>query len=251
MNASNMKSDYYVSDDEPTAEQKRQWSAEAKEQRAKWAAEGRDAGGSLISHPSPCMCMYCAPRPLTCPLFRMACPSATVAQEKRFAAEARAFEEGSWWSLVGEEMLATEDREVAEGLATRVEREARAAALVDAFDRKNKSERVAIRVGAMCTKKSVVIQKVAQPCKFLYNCQGTPARPTSMSVTTECWSHEYIDPLTKQKIVKHVCDRLHPGEEGWCSAWDTDRNFRPANAENRFKSLGGGQPRGGQDRRRR
>jgi len=49
-------------------------------------------------------------------------------------------------------------------------------------------------------------------------------------VTTECWSHEYTDPVTGATIAKHVCDRMHPGEAGWLTQWDTDRTFKPAAA---------------------
>jgi hypothetical protein len=77
------------------------------------------------------------------------------------------------------------------------------------------------------------IGKVDEPCKFLYDCQGTPARPTTARVTTECWSHEYTHPETGKVVAKHVCDRLHPGEEGWCEQWNTDRNWKPSAAPTR------------------
>lgn len=105
-----------------------------------------------------------------------------------------------------------------------------------------KAERVAVRTGAACGKKAVV-RKVAQPCKFLFNCQGSPAKPTSKTVTTECWSHEYTDPSTGRRVVKHACDRLHPGEEGWLPQWNGNPSYRapaPAPAQpSRFQNLGG------------
>lgn len=94
-----------------------------------------------------------------------------------------------------------------------------------------KAERVAVRVGVYRKEKS---KKIMQPCKFLYNCQGTPAKPTTRRVTTECWSHEYTDPETGKRIVRHVCDRMHPGEEGWCKEWDGNPYYKP---ENRFAAL--------------
>ncbi len=99
-----------------------------------------------------------------------------------------------------------------------------------------KAERVAVRVGVYRKQRS---EKIMQPCKFLYNCQGTPARPTTRRVTTECWSHEYTDPETGKRIVKHVCDRMHPGEEGWCKEWDGNPSYRPGEPQNRFAALRG------------
>ena len=137
----------------------------------------------------------------------------------------------SLWQIYGEEMIAVEDRLAAEAIATAPQREADSAAAAAAFDCKEKAERVAIRVGAARNRNgAVAIVKRPEPCKFLYNCQGTPARPTTLGVTTECWSHEYRDPKTGAIVAKHVCDRLHPGEAGWLPQWITDRRFKAAAA---------------------
>ncbi len=74
--------------------------------------------------------------------------------------------------------------------------------------------------------------KQMRPCKYLYSCVGDRktggARPTTLHITTECWTHSYTDPLTKKVISKHACWFLHPGEPGWCKEWEKNRNFVPA-----------------------
>lgn len=95
-------------------------------------------------------------------------------------------------------------------------------------------------------KKTATIRKVAEPCKWLYldesapksewrrtkaGKQEPPYRPYLTGAI--CWAWEYKDPKTKQLIVKHTCDHLHPGEEGWCKEWDTDGRWRPAAAATR------------------
>lgn len=94
-------------------------------------------------------------------------------------------------------------------------------------------------------KRGQAVQKKPCPCKMLYSCQGDKstggARPTTLHVSSECWAHEYVDPLTKKRVVKHVCPWLHPGEEGWLKEWETNRLFNPnaTAAQNRFAALAG------------
>jgi hypothetical protein len=180
----------------------------------------RDGQGVLLAHSSACKGMCCVPEtpyhlsPLYADIARLF--GAAVAEDYYHFTD-RLQEEGSWWQLFADDLMPVEQRLAAEYAATRPEREAAAAAAVEAFDRKTKVERTAIRVGASCNKHgAAAIRKVAQPCKFLYNCKGTPARPTTMHVTTECWSH-----------ASGVCDRMHPGETGWAPQWQTDRTFKP------------------------
>jgi hypothetical protein len=133
----------------------------------------------------------------------------------------------SLWEISRNEMVALEARLEVEYAASKAEHDAALAAAAAAADCRSKAERVAIRNGAACNRHGAkLIQKRAEPCKFLYNCQGTPARPTTLGVTTECWSHEYKDPKTGAIVAKHVCDRLHPGEAGWLKEWNTDRRFK-------------------------
>ncbi len=74
--------------------------------------------------------------------------------------------------------------------------------------------------------------KQMRPCKYLYSCEGDRktggARPTTLHISSECWSHSYTDPLTKKVISKHACWFLHPGEAGWCNEWVKNRNFMPS-----------------------
>lgn len=74
-------------------------------------------------------------------------------------------------------------------------------------------------------------KKESYPCKYLYSCVGERktggAKPTTLHISSECWSHAYTDPLTGERIEKHACWNLHPGEEGWCKEWETNRLFKP------------------------
>lgn len=38
-------------------------------------------------------------------------------------------------------------------------------------------------------------------------------------IYTECWFWEYVDPKTRQKVCKHVCNCIHPGQAGWEDEW--------------------------------
>lgn len=97
------------------------------------------------------------------------------------------------------------------------------------------------------------IRKVQEPCKWLYLDEKAPKSewwrtrdgklnpPYRPHLTGgECWAFEYHDPKTGKLQVKHTCDRLHPGEEGWCSEWNTNGRWRPAATEVRdFSCLSG------------
>ena len=120
-----------------------------------------------------------------------------------------------------------------------------AAAELEALSRKlaSKARDHEIKAGYKCNKG----KKESTPCKYLYNPQGDRstggARPTTLHITTECWSHAYTDPATGERIEKHACWFLHPKEPGWCKEWETDRRFKPAVStttpvNNRFAHLG-------------
>jgi hypothetical protein len=111
------------------------------------------------------------------------------------------------------------------------------------YEMRLKAERIAIKNGLMSNKRGPVeVKKVYQPCKFLYSCVGTPAKPTTLHISSECWSHDYVCPKTGKRITKHACDRMHPGESGWCNEWETNRNFKPTpqGVETRWFALKGG-----------
>jgi hypothetical protein len=128
----------------------------------------------------------------------------------------------------------------AEQEAKRAQEEA--AAELEALSRKlaSKARDHEIKAGYKCNKG----KKEMAPCKYLYDPKGDRstggARPTTLHITTECWSHSYTDPATGERIEKHACWFLHPGEDGWCKEWETNRLFRPAEppVNNRFAHLG-------------
>jgi hypothetical protein len=78
-------------------------------------------------------------------------------------------------------------------------------------------------------------RKEMRPCRYLYSCNGDRktggARPSTLHITTECWNYEYHDPITKKLVISHTCMHLHPGEEGWCKEWETNRLFVPSGAQ--------------------
>ena len=142
---------------------------------------------------------------------------------------------GVWSAIFEDDFEEMTEQSHAAWLAT--DHAAAAAALEaerEAYRRKNKAERVACRDGFTRTKTRAVLQRVAEPCKFLYSCQGTPARPTTNHVSSECWSH-----------AEGVCIRAHPGDALWQPQWMADRRWKPAGAvaaapSGRFAALGGG-----------
>ncbi len=120
-----------------------------------------------------------------------------------------------------------------------------AAAELEALSRKlaSKARDHEIKAGYKCNKG----KKEMTPCKYLYSCEGDRktggARPTTLCISSECWSHAYTDPATGKRVEKHACWFLHPDEPGWCKEWETDRRFKPAGTaaapvNNRFAHLG-------------
>jgi len=103
------------------------------------------------------------------------------------------------------------------------------------------------------------IDKLDQPCKYLYcdesapkhlwkkkDTSGKPCAPVRMELTgSECWAHEYHDPRTNALMIHHACKYLHPNEDGWRDEWDTNRTFRPTvlTSANRFTNMNNVAPR--------
>jgi hypothetical protein len=54
------------------------------------------------------------------------------------------------------------------------------------------------------------------------------AKPTTMHVSSECWSHERRCPETGNLLTPHKCPFLHPGEPGFHKEWMTNRLWLPA-----------------------
>ena len=136
-----------------------------------------------------------------------------------------------------EERLARQNRRAAE--------EARRQLELESERRRHEADLVGTRAKTG-VKRGQAVQKRPIPCKKLYSCQGDKstggARPTTLHVSSECWAHEYVDPITKKRVVRHVCPWLHPGEEGWCEEWNTNRHFQPGMTATqvRFSALRGG-----------
>ena len=91
------------------------------------------------------------------------------------------------------------------------------------------------------------IGKQNKPCCGLYcdekapkstwrkNAEGKLCAPMLKAITgSQCWAHEYVDPKTKALKKPHTCSMLHPGEDGWCAEWETDRNWAPSAADGFF-----------------
>ena len=203
----------------------------------------RDEAGNLLSC-HRCSCSACCPAP---------------AQPSRFGPEMDAMfraygegGEGKFWLMFGDELEEQEARVLCEYIANKDQIEAARDAAIAVAQRKIKVERVAIREGATRTKHGAPqIRRLAQPCKFLYNCQGTPARPTTLCVSTECWSHEsgicpWAHPAMPKRAAMKMADGTlipaapaRPADPEWHTEWQTDRLWRPVVAgENRFEFVG-------------
>jgi len=91
-----------------------------------------------------------------------------------------------------------------------------------------------MRINREQLKSGVKLEKKNAPCARLYSCVGDKStgglKPTTRHVSSECWSHERIDPETGELLTPHKCPWLHPGEPGWLPQWNMDRLWRPASA---------------------
>jgi hypothetical protein len=123
-----------------------------------------------------------------------------------------------------------------------------------AYDQKRIEEKVAdeskMRLNREQLKSGLKMVKNGRLCTRLYSCVGDKAsggaRPTTMHVSSECWSHERVDPVTGALLTPHKCPFLHPGEPGWHAEWAANRLWQPAAApaapvrvwepENRFSA---------------
>lgn len=147
---------------------------------------------------------------------------------------------GNLWQEEEEDMRRSMSPEDKARLAAEQEAEIKAKEEQDELERKARLceryvERTAVRVGVYRKEK---LGKIMQPCKFLYACEGHPGKPTTNHVVTECWAHDYTDPVTGERKTPRICDRIHPDEPGWCKEWDGNPKYRPPTATNRFAALG-------------
>ena len=63
------------------------------------------------------------------------------------------------------------------------------------------------------------VQKIQQPCKWLYAIPGRDG-VFSNSCCAECWAHEYTDAGGRFKAPRK-CEYLHPNEPGWLAEWNS------------------------------
>lgn len=122
--------------------------------------------------------------------------------------------------------------------------------------------------------KSNVGRKECAPCRSLYDWQRDRKCCGTNYISSDCWSHEFVDGLTSEfinettgsllplagkygiqnaiknkgaSIVRknekfvllwspHNCWMLHPGEQGWLKEWEHNRKFT-AQPSNRFAGL--------------
>ena len=88
--------------------------------------------------------------------------------------------------------------------------------IVDYSNTITSKNKIAIKIAAK--HHTAAPSKIMEPCRFLY----TPSDNVFVkTVCSECWAYEYTHPVTKQFVSVHQCLRLHPGEEGWKSEWNT------------------------------
>lgn len=104
---------------------------------------------------------------------------------------------------------------------------------IEAMRQQNIEDKVAMESRRNLKRKEVVVKKNI-PCSRLYSCEGDKntggAKPTTMYVSSECWSHERVCPKSGRLLTPHCCPWQHPGEEGWNPHWNRNRLWRPAAA---------------------
>ena len=105
-----------------------------------------------------------------------------------------------------------------------------------AYEQRRIEEKVAdeskMRLNREQLKSGLKMEKKQCPCARLYSCVGDKksggAKPTTLHVSSECWSHERICPQTGALLTPHKCPWLHPGEAGWRTEWNANRLFKVA-----------------------
>ena len=129
----------------------------------------------------------------------------------------------TWGSLVllaEEQMLAMETFDARTQRLARIAEEEESRRIAEEVNRRETYARDVKEKTRMGLKRTETVAKRAQPCKWVIG----------QFAGDECWAHEYTDPKTKAHVIKHTCDRLHPGEAGWCNEWLTNPRFKPSTA---------------------
>jgi uncharacterized membrane protein YgcG len=257
--------------DEPTPAQRARWAevdAALAERRKLGVVNGRDWTGVLVEHADNCLCEGCSPYVAPNPRQSadyLRCQSLFGTDQAEFMIQSRAgvswydiFFPGDYdpeWDAVMDAYRAERDAVPPE---VRAAREA-AACLADIQKRKEEkaADEAKMRLSREQLKSGLKMVKNGRLCTRLYSCVGDKAsggaRPTTMHVSSECWSHERVCPQTGALLTPHKCPFLHPGEPGWHAEWTANRLWQPAAApaapapavrvwapENRFSAAAGG-----------
>jgi hypothetical protein len=139
---------------------------------------------------------------------------------------------GSWYDMCYPNGYDPEwEAVMAEYERTRSEAEERDARSREAYRQRQIEEKVA-QEARRNLKRNEQVEKNGRLCLRLYSCVGDKhtggAKPTTMHVSSECWSHERICPVSGKLLTPHKCPFLHPGEPGWHKEWMTNRLWQPA-----------------------
>ena len=212
------------------------------ERRAWWAEATRQMDEMRALHAAR-EALPAAPAPLPAP--RDYSRAAALFGASTAAALERVDNGGSLYDALYPDGDPEWDAYEAECAARAAEREANAefyraqeAKALLAYQQRRIEEKVAdeskMRLNREQLKSGVKLEKKDYPCARLYSCVGDKksggARPTTMHVSSECWSHERVCPETGALLKPHKCPWLHPGEAGWRAEWNSNRLFKPAAA---------------------
>lgn len=224
-------------------------------------AEGRDSTGVLRSHSPMCGCNFCQPE-------RDSDSVDEYIQSEEYKTALKVFGEetaaqlcfaaigGSWYDMFYRLDSDPEwDAVMDKYYATKHARDAEEARKREAYRQRMIEEKVA-EEARRNLKKGQQVEKNGRLCSRLFSCVGDKhsggAKPTTMHVSSECWSHERRCPETGQLLAPHKCPFLHPGEPGFHKEWMTNRLWMPvgvaeapraAQAQpNRFSQAANGRP---------
>ncbi|NBV77690.1 hypothetical protein EBR66_06020 [bacterium] len=189
-----------------------------------------------FEHPSSCGCSYCVPDgpgPIETfragAVYKSALKTFDLVTAEQLCHTACG---GSWYDMFYPDGKDPEWDAVMEMYTlTQAEREAKEARSREAYRQNMIEEKVAIEARRNL-KRNEQVEKNGRICLRLYSCVGDKhtggAKPTTMHVSSECWSHERICPVTGNLLTPHKCPFLHPGEPGWHKEWMTNRLWQPA-----------------------
>lgn len=224
---------YTDSQDEPTPAQRARdaaISAALTARRAMGIVDGRDWTGALIEHPSNCRGNCCIPdvNPRETADYIL-CQQLFNTQQ---AEDMLMYKSGmSWYAMFFPDGYDPEwDAMMRSHIATKADRILAQDRSIAASNQKLIEEKVALEARRHLHRGDKV-EKNGRLCTRLYSCVGDKAsggaKPSTMHVSSECWSHERVDPISGKLLTPHKCPFLHPGEPGWNSEWMTSRLWQP------------------------